>query len=186
MAHKDEITLIERCKKGKASAQRELYECFFNYAMSVALRYSQHRDEAIEVVNDAFLKVFNSLEQYDTAQLFKTWLRTIVVRTSIDQYRKNRKYYETESHLYVENDPVEPDVFSAFGSEEIMACVQKLPPSYRVVFVLYVVEGYKHHEIAQMLQVTEGTSKSNLAAARNKLKQLLTATSHPNSSHYAR
>ncbi|MEQ9375760.1 MAG: RNA polymerase sigma factor [Imperialibacter sp.] len=179
----DEAKLIEKCRKQQPPAQRELYENYFNYAMSVALRYSQGRDEAIEIVNDAFLKTFNSLAYYDQAQGFKKWFRRIVINTAIDHYRKNKKHYQTHDLLY-KDQAVDPDVFEKFSAEEIMQCVQRLTPAYRLVFVLYAVEGYKHHEIAEMLQVSEGTSKSNLAAARGKLKNLLIEMFHLNSTRY--
>ncbi len=179
----DQAKLIERCLKQQPSAQRQLYECYFNYAMSVALSYSQSKDEAIEIVNDAFLKTYNSLSNYDFAQEFKKWFRKIVINTAIDHYRKNKKHYEAEGGLYMDQ-AVDPDVFDKFSAEEIMNCVQRLTPAYRMVFVLYAIEGYKHHEIADMLKVSEGTSKSNLAAARGKLKNLLMEMFHLNSSRY--
>ncbi len=180
----NEVILIERCLKQQASAQKELYELYFNYAMSVALRYCQNRDEAIEVVNDAFMRALNSLSQFDPQQLFKPWFRRIVVNTAIDHYRKNKTYFvqDTESHI---DEGVEPEVFTQFSTSDIMHCVQQLPPSYRVVFVLYAVEGYKHHEIADMLKISEGTSKSNLAMARNKLQGMLTGMSKIIHPHYA-
>jgi RNA polymerase sigma factor (sigma-70 family) len=179
----DEAKLIERCLKQQSSAQRELYENYFNYAMSVSLRYSQSRDEAMEIVNEAFLKTFNSFAHYDKAQDFKKWFRRIVINTAIDHYRKNKKHYEADGQLYMDQ-AVDPDVFDKFNAEEIMQCVQRLTPAYRLVFVLYAIEGYKHHEIAEMLQVSEGTSKSNLAAARGKLKNLLMEMFHLNSARY--
>ncbi len=177
--------LISKCVKGHPAGQRELYELYFNYAMSVALRYSQSREEAIEVVNDGFMKVFASVSEYDISQPFKGWLRRIVINASIDHYRKYKKHYEGEAHLFVDNG-ISPDVFTKFSTDEIMDCVQKLPPSYRIVFVLYAVEGFKHREIAEMLGISDGTSKSNLAIARNKLRELLNNRSQINRISYAR
>lgn len=177
--------LVAKCLKAHPAAQRELYEVYFNYAMSISLRYCQSREEAIEVVNDGFMKVFASLAQYDPSQPFKGWLRRIVINASIDHYRKNRKHYEGEVHLYVDAG-ASPDVFAKFSADEIMACVQQLPASYRIVFVLFAVEGFKHHEIAKMLDISEGTSKSNLTMARNKLKELLINRSQINRVSYAR
>ena len=142
--------------------------------MSIAMRYCHNRDSAMEITNDAFLKIFQNIKNFDTSQPFRPWLRKIVVFTAIDEYRKNKKHKEhvTENILYI-NESVNPDIFSQLAEEDIMDCVQKLPHSYRTVFVLYAVEGYKHNEIADMLQISEGTSKSNLSAARGKLMHLL-------------
>jgi len=138
------------------------------------MRYSGNRDEAIEVVNDSFMKAFSSIERYDQSQPFKGWFRQIVIFTAIDQYRRYQKEnHESLDSLFI-NENVEPDVFAGLGEEEILNCVQQLPVSYRTVFVLYVVEGYKHHEIATMLKISEGTSKSNLSMAREKLRNILT------------
>lgn len=171
--NQSERDILSACVKGKPAAQKKLYEHYFNYAMSVAMRYAGSRDEAIEVVNDAYMKVFSSISKFDPSQSFKAWFRQIVVFTAIDQYRKTVKNrHESIETLYV-NENADPNVFSDLGEEEILKCVQELPVSYRTVFVLYAVEGYKHHEIAKMLHISEGTSKSNLSVAREKLRSVL-------------
>lgn len=146
--------------------------------MAVASQYASDREDAIEVVNDAFIKVYSSLEKFDIELSFKAWFRKIVVFTAIDHYRKRKKdAHESLDNLYVTNDNIEPNVFSDIGENDILKCVQELPMSYRTVFVLFVVEGYKHHEIADMLGISEGTSKSNLSVAREKLKGKLSKMS---------
>ncbi|WP_421874790.1 RNA polymerase sigma factor [Marinoscillum sp.] len=169
-----EEDIIKECLKRKPSGQKALYELYFNYSMSIAMRYASGKDEAIEIVNDSFLKVFDSLDRYDPKQPLKAWLRQIVIYTAIDAFRKNQRYQHStlESHMHLEVSE-EESVFSQLHEAAIMECVQKLPPSYRTVFVLYVVEGYKHHEIATLLKISEGTSKSNLSAARAQLKKML-------------
>lgn len=175
-----EINIIEDCVKGKPSAQKQLYELYFNYAMSIAMRYAGNREEAIEVVNDSFIKVFSGLDRFDSSQSFKAWFRQIVIYTAIDYFRKAVKNrHDSLDSLYV-HQSVDPDIFSDLGEEEILKCVQQLAPGYRTVYVLYVVEGYKHHEIADMLQITEGSSKSNLSIARQKLRNML---NHSQSNH---
>jgi len=168
-----ELTIIKDCAKGKPSAQKQLYELYFNYAMSIAMRYASNRDEAIEVVNDSFIKVFSSIDRFNQEQPFKAWFRQIVIFTSIDHYRKSiKEQHDSLDSLYVHRG-VEPDIFSDLGEEDILQCVQQLAPGYRTVFVLYVVEGYKHHEIADMLGISEGSSKSNLSIAREKLRNMI-------------
>lgn len=183
-AKNSEDSILKGCIKRKQSAQKELYELYFNYAMSIALRYASGRDEAIEIVNDGFIKVFDAIERYDPNQPFKAWFRQIIVYTSIDHYRKNAKHQHDslDDHLYIDVQ-VSETVMDNFNEDDIMRCVQELPPSYRTVFVMYVVEGYKHHEIASLLKISEGTSKSNLAMARERLKKMLLKNTHNQKQH---
>lgn len=165
--------LLDDCIREKPDAQRALIKCYLPFAKSVAMRYAGDVMEAEEIVDDSFLKVFQNLHRFDRAQPFKAWLRTIVVHTAIDAIRRNKKF---EGHVGLENidlpDPSE-DIFSRISAAEILKLVQKLPPSYRLVFTLYVIEGYNHREIAEKLGIREGTSKSNLQDARIKLKLLI-------------
>jgi RNA polymerase sigma-70 factor (ECF subfamily) len=167
-------SLIEDCKKRSRSAQEKMYQLYYGYAMSVSLPYSSTEEEAQEVVNDAFIKVFLNLSKYDTKQPFKGWFRRILINTAIDSLRSNKKY---NYHLDVANETIEDrfdeNIIEKMSAEEILKLVQALPPAYKMVFNLYAIEGYKHHEIAGKLQITEGTSKSNLAKARNKLRNAL-------------
>lgn len=177
------FTLLKQCKKNKRKAQNELFQVAYPYAMSVALRYAADKDTAQSLVHEAFLKVFTQLEKYDTNLSFKGWLRRIVVNTAIDHFRRERKHlYAVDIHEIEEASEAE-DAVAALSAAEIRAYIAQLPPMYRTVFNLYVVEGYKHHEIAEKLDISEGTSKSNLAKARKKLQSLIvqhdvTPTSH--------
>lgn len=165
--------LVDECRNGKLDSQKELYKQFYGYAMGVCLRYSQNREEAKEIVNDGFLKVFSHIRDQREGSSFKSWLRKIMVHASIDFFRRNEKYYnQSEISPFVKELSV-PDSHSILSEQEILRLVQLLPPAYRMSFNLYAIEGYKHHEIAEMLGITVGTSKSNLAKARNKLKEML-------------
>jgi RNA polymerase sigma-70 factor (ECF subfamily) len=124
-----------------------------------------------EMINDGFLKIFNNLSKYDSAQPFKAWVRTIMVNTAIDYYRSNKKYQLHVTINEIELTDFNDDVISQLSVEEIMGLISKLSPMYRMVFMLYVVEGYKHKEIAEMLGVNEGTSKSQLSHARKALQE---------------
>jgi len=166
-------SLLKGCRKKNRKAQKELYMLFYNYAMSVAMRYSSDPMEAQEIANDAFIKVFNKLDLYDEAKSFKGWLRRIVVNTSIDYHRKSMKFSKQqniEDALHV-SDPEQ--ALSRLSERELLDFVQQLSPAYRTIFNLYVIEGYKHEEIAKQLGINVGTSKSNLAKARAKLKELI-------------
>jgi RNA polymerase sigma-70 factor, ECF subfamily len=165
--------IIAACKQANAHAQRALFKMFFSYAKSICLRYSSNQEEAEEVMNDGFLKVFNNINKYDPNQPFKAWLRTILVNTCIDYYRRREKYtYELDLER-AENSPFDENVLDKIAADEILALVQKLPPSYRTVFMLHVVDGYNHREIADLLHINEGTSRSNFLKARVKLQEMI-------------
>jgi len=164
--------LIEGCRKNNRASQRKLYEHFYGYGINIALRYTKNTIEAEEILNDAFLNVFLNLDKYDSQYPFKPWLRKILINSAIDYFRKFQKHQLT---FTTEEVPEQIDLESSttVGSEEdVLPIIQQLSPKYRMVFNLYVIEGYKHHEIADMLQISVGTSKSNLARAKKKLKEL--------------
>jgi RNA polymerase sigma-70 factor (ECF subfamily) len=140
---------------------------------SIALRYSADNALADEILNESFLKVFNNLHKYDEKQAFKGWLRTIVVNTAIDSYRKNKQSPDYENLEDVQLPDLNGDAISSISAEEILALVQQLSPVYRMVFSLYVIDGYSHKEIAEKLGIKEGTSKSNLQDARKRLQSMI-------------
>jgi RNA polymerase sigma-70 factor (ECF subfamily) len=164
---------LQACRKGDRKSQDKLYKQFYGYAMGVCLRYARSREEAIEIVNDGFFKILTNLDKYSPGLSFKGWLRTIMINSSIDHFRRNEKHYHHVDISYTKNEHLLPDVLSSMAEEVIINAIQELPPSYRLVFNLYAVEGYKHSEIAQKLNISEGTSKSNLNMARIKLKKYL-------------
>lgn len=162
--------LLQGCLEQNRSSQKALYRQYFGYSMSICLRYSPNREEAVEIVNDGFMKVFTRIGTYDPKRSFKSWLGKIMVNTAIDHYRANHKHFHhdgLESALDRES-PV--SVIDKISYDELISLVQQLPASYRTVFNLHVVDGYKHEEIAEMLSVSVGTSKSNLFKARELLK----------------
>jgi RNA polymerase sigma-70 factor (ECF subfamily) len=166
-------SIIAACLEQNKQAQHLLIKLFLGYAKSISMRYVSNTMEVEEVINDGFLKVFNNLTKFDQSQPFKAWLRTIIINTAIDHYRKNLKF----TH-HVEIDTLQiadfnDDIISKISADEIMALVKKLSPVYRMVFTLYVVDGYIHREIAEMLGIQEGTSKSNLQDARKKLQVMI-------------
>lgn len=142
--------------------------------MGVCLRYTATREQAVEVLNDGFLKVFTRLEQYDSNQSFKGWLRRIMINTALDQYRQEvRHYYHNDVSVADQTPSNQTDVHSTLAHQELIGLIQRLSPGYRIVFNLYAVDGFSHDEIAAQLGITVGTSKSNLARARENLKQML-------------
>ena len=126
------------------------------------------------MANDGFLKVFTNIEKYNTELEIKAWMNRVFVNTAIDHFRKNKKHYlQDDIEQAFELSAEAEDALEALSAEEITVLIQNLPSSYKITFNLYVVEGYKHHEIAEKLGISEGTSKSNLSNARAKLKRAL-------------
>lgn len=165
--------LINGCREGNRLAQKFLYERFFGRMMGIAMRYTSHRDEATDILNAAFLKVFTSLDKFQDETNLAGWVAKIVFNTSIDFVRRHAKYKQVFD-LSVERDQ---SVYNAsidnLNTEDLFKLIQLLPISSRTVFNLYVVDGYKHKEVADILSITEGTSKWHLANARRELQRLI-------------
>jgi RNA polymerase sigma factor (sigma-70 family) len=171
--------LIGGCLKQDRKSQKLLYKAFYGFAMGICLRYAVNRDQAAEVMNQGFLKVFTRIESYDAAKPFKAWLGKVMINTSIDHYRANLKMAYTDDLDMAENmsDGELPD--RNLNYNDLLNMVQSLPTAYRTVFNLFAIEGYTHEEIGEMLNINAGTSKSNLHKARVKLKQMVLAAEQP-------
>jgi RNA polymerase sigma factor (sigma-70 family) len=165
--------LIQGCKRSDRDSQRLLYQHYYAYALSICIRYSRNVTEAKEVVNDGFMKVFTKIDQYNNESPFKGWLRKIMINTSIDQYRKELKHQRHDSVESAYSVFEQPQAITNLSQEELIGLVQKLSPAYRAVFNLYVIDGYTHEEIGKTLNISTGTSKSNLLKARENLRIML-------------
>lgn len=165
--------LIGGCIKQDRTSQKMLYKAFYGFSMGICLRYANNREEAAEVMNQGFFKVFTRINTYDTSRPFKAWLGKIMMNVSIDYYRANLKMAYTEDLDAVEHVSNGDMADKKLNYDDLLAMVQKLPNAYRTVFNLFAIEGYSHDEIAEMLDITSGTSKSNLHKARQKLKQMI-------------
>jgi len=124
-------------------------------------------------VNDGFIKIFTKLDKYSKGLSFKGWLRRVMINSSIDYFRRNEKHYHSLDISHGQYETASETILDKLAEDEIIAAIQRLPPSYRMVFNLYVIEGYKHEEIANQLNISTGTSKSNLSIARSKLQKIL-------------
>ena len=171
--HTKLVSILKGCLRGKRKSQRALYELYYAYGMSIALRYSNDREESVEILNDAFMKVFINLEKFDLTKPFKPWFRKILVNCSINRFNANQRRIKEENIEYGEGANTPEDILSGISYDEIVEMVRKLSPAYRTVFNLYVIEGYKHEEIAEMLNISVGTSKSNLSKAKQNLRGIL-------------
>ncbi len=161
--------LITQCKKQDATAQGELYKQYNKILFAICLRYSPNYTEAEDNLQDAFITIFKKVEQYNGKGSFEGWMKRVTVNTVLQKYRKQRTFE------IVEEGQIEDEAEDEVESEEIpldflLKIVQELPDRYRLVFSMYVMDGYQHKEIAEMLGISDGTSKSNLARARAILK----------------
>ncbi|RIV22535.1 sigma-70 family RNA polymerase sigma factor [Fibrisoma montanum] len=172
--------LLAGCLRNHRQSQELLYRQFYGYAMGVCLRYTPTREEALEVLNDGFLKVFTRLDQYNPEHSFKGWLRRILINTALDHYRHEIHHYKHDDIDRAGQTIVsdQADAFSQLAHEDLIGLVQRLSPAYRIVFNLYVIDGFSHEEIAEKLTISVGTSKSNLARARENLRVLLKQMNH--------
>jgi len=177
--------LIRGCIKQDRKCQKMLYKAFYGFSMGICLRYAGNRDEAAEVMNQGFFKVFTHIERYDMERPFKAWLGKIMMNVSIDFYRANLKMAYTEDLDKAEHVSDGDQVDKNLNYNDLLAMVQQLPQAYRTVFNLFAIDGYSHDEIAAMLNINAGTSKSNLHKARQKLKQMILKADAPtNRSNY--
>lgn len=173
---------IRECALNNRSSQKKIYSCFYGYAMAICDRYTNRQDDAIEILNDGFLKVFREIHHFvpaysDINSSFKGWVRKIMIYTAIDYFRKYHKHQEL---IERENGVLELPAYretplDKMSYEEIIRSIQQLSPGYRTVLNLFIVEGLSHEEIAGHLGISVGTSKSNLAKARRQLQKILLA-----------
>jgi RNA polymerase sigma factor (sigma-70 family) len=165
--------IIKGCRRTDRKSQHELYKLYYAYGMSVGIRYVKDEDEAILVLNDSFMKVFTRISKYDSQYSFKPWFRKIVVNTAIDYIKKQKKLH-MKSHIDdAKNITSREDILSRIGYKDLIALVQSLSTAYRTVFNMYVIDGFKHEEIAKTLKISIGTSKSNLSKARAQLRDMV-------------
>ncbi len=181
MLSADELTChVEACALNKRESQKVLYSSFYGYAMAICDRYASKQEDAVEILNDGFLKIFREIHHYkpaysDVVSSFKGWLRKIMVYTAIDHFRKNHKHRlvtQLDDVVY-QVSTVSEDAIDKLSYEEIIRAVQDLSPGYRTVFNLFVIESMSHEEVANHLGVSIGTSKSNLSKARKQLQKIL-------------
>lgn len=185
-----EDKLIELCKKGKQQAQEELYDRFSAAMLSTCMRYTGNRAEAEDLLQEGFIKIFKNITEFKAKNQgsLASWIKTIMVNTSISYLRKKKQHlfienieslhiFENEEDTIDENENEQPD------SEQLMKMISELPDGYRIVFNMYVLEDYGHKEIAQILGISEGTSKSQLSKARLYLQKKLSSMHESKKKH---
>jgi RNA polymerase sigma factor (sigma-70 family) len=175
-----EEELISHCKTGSLKYQEQLYKRFYGYAMGISLRYSLNRDDALEVVNDAFIKVFKAINSFNSDRPFKAWLRTVIVNTAIDRRRKELKF---QLNVEVENVMLASTAVTAIeklNAEDILKLMTLLPAMHNTIFNLYEIDGYNHDEISKLLNIPASSSRVYLSRAKEKLRNLLTTEAQNN------
>ncbi|HVZ98476.1 MAG TPA: RNA polymerase sigma factor [Chitinophagaceae bacterium] len=172
--------LIQGCVLNQRESQKKLYNSFYSYGMAICDRYTRTRDDAIEIYNDSFLKIFKEIHRYkpayaDEMNSFKGWIRRIMIYTAIDH---NRKYFKHDftadldkSIIYLPSE--DENAYDLISYDEIINAIRELSPAYRTAINLFIIDGFSHEEIANQLGIAVGTSKSNLSKARQQLQKIL-------------
>ncbi len=168
-----EEDLIKGCLKMDRRSQKEVYKKYYGLGLNICMRYANHREDAIEILNDGFLKVFTKIHLKKKEAPLKNWIMRIMINTAIDFYRSNLKVLFMEDIENVGSVSEMETAIEKIGYKELIVMVQRLSLAYRTVFNLYVVEGFTHEEIAHQLSISVGTSKSNLFKARANLKAMI-------------
>ncbi|PID67692.1 MAG: RNA polymerase subunit sigma-70 [Flavobacteriia bacterium] len=166
--------LIKRCAKRDVYAQEQIYRLYAGKLFGLCLKYSKNKEEAEDNLQDAFITIFDKIHQYKHKGSFEGWMKRIVINTALQTYRDKKI-------LHIVHEPVEDEMVGVdidenkISLDDLLKLIQELPNQYRLVFNLYVMDGYSHKEIAEELNISEGTSKSNLSRARAILREKLMA-----------
>ena len=160
--------LIHDCKNNDTKAQEQLYRLFSSKLFAICLKYSRNYAEAEDNLQDGFLIIFDKIHQYNFKGSFEGWIKRIMINNVLQQYRKVSFLELTNENI---SDEPEVEIDDSVSLEFLMKIIQELPDRYRLVFNLYVIDGYSHNDIAEMLEISTGTSKSNLSRARMILKE---------------
>ena len=168
-----DMDLIQGCILKNRLAQKYLYQKYFGRLLGVSMRYTNNKEEGIETLNLAFFKIFESIGSYKETGAFYAWMARIVFNTAIDQIRKNARYKKHMDFESKKEPAIHSQAIDNLQAEDLYKVVQKLPLASRTVFSMYVIDGFKHHEIAKELGISIGTSKWHLSTARKKLQKLL-------------
>lgn len=175
-----DVQLLKACMKNKRIAQKELYEACFLFLMPICKRYHRNDEDARAIYNHGFIKILDNLSKLNLDEVpFAAWAKRVMTNACIDEYRKNKKYNEKvfkqdeEKKLEYYSKGVTNDAESNFGEDSILQLLDYLKPESKRVFILYVIEGYSHKEIGDIMDMSTGTSKWHLSTARKELRKLI-------------
>jgi len=172
-----ESEIIAGCINGNRNSQKLLYDRYCSTMYAICIRYTHQRDNALDVLQDGFVKVFSKLQSYKGKGSFEGWLKKIFIHTAIDYYHKVKviaEYFpDAEISEIIFTDSI--DIIGKMSEKELLKLISELPDGYRMVFNLYVIEGFDHEEIGKMLGITSSTSRSQLVKARKYLQEKIKA-----------
>lgn len=166
------LRLLEACKGQNRAAQKELYETYKSTLFRICLRYAPGREEAEDMLQEGFIRIFKSIHTWQPLGSFEGWIKKIMLNVVLENHRKNLSKGRNEELKHADSFSDDSDSISQIASQELLAMVQSLPSGYRTVFNLFAIEGYSHAEIAELLNISEGTSKSQYSRARTQLQSL--------------
>lgn len=171
MDKKIEQELIKSCIRGDGKAQKRMYDLYSKTMFGICLRYSNNYDDAKDILQEGFIKVFTKISQFNSSGAFEGWIRKIFVNTALEHYRNNKLHqYDTDVE-FANDNPHDDFTIEKMSQKEILEILNNMSPGFRNVLNLFVIEGYSHAEISELLGISEGTSKSQLSRARVILKQ---------------
>ena len=168
-----EMHIIESIINKERWAQKHLYEEYYGVLMAICMRYAENDLDAEDILHESFIKIFNNIEKYELGTSLKSWMSKIVVNSAIDHYRKHGKNKTVSIENVYHLNGNEINAIQKMSIEDIINSIQKLTEIYRTIFNMYVIEGYSHKEISEILKISESTSRSNLVKARKRLKEIL-------------
>lgn len=163
--------ILKACVSGNRKGQEQLFNLFGEEMFGACLHYSKDYAEAEDTLHEGFMKVFQKIGQFSGKGSLAGWIKRVMINTALEKYRKNHQLYVVGDDIANEEDINPDNVVSDLSVQDLLKLVQELSPMYRLVFNLYAIEGYSHKEVAEMLDISEGTSKSNLARARKILQE---------------
>jgi len=169
-----EEAILQGCLKNDAAAQRELYNRYSPKMLAVCYRFAHSREDAEDMLQEGFIKVFSQIKSFENRGAFEGWIRRIVVHTCINILKKNKKFNESVDIIHAHGVQIKGDsVPSIVQAKQVVECIRLLPIGYRTVLNLYAIEGYSHKEIASMLEIEESTSRSQYTRAKSMLEDIL-------------
>lgn len=165
--------LIDGCLEGNRRDQELLYRRHASKLYAVCLQYSGNDEEASDILQEGFIKIFENLDRYKYQGSFEGWMRRIIVNTALEKFRSRNNLYRVDDIDQITEPEAEPDNedYAGLGANDLLGIIRELPPKYRIIFNLFAIEGYSHKEISKMVNISEGTSKSNLSRARTILQR---------------
>jgi RNA polymerase sigma factor (sigma-70 family) len=163
--------ILTGCRAGNSKAQEELYRLVAPRMYGLCLQYTSNNDDAKDILQDGFIKVFQKIDQFEGKGSLEGWIRKIIVNTALERFRSQSITVSHDEKLVLKNEPFYDDIIDNMSAEDLLMLIRELSPQYRLVFNLYAIEGYSHKEIAEKLGISVGTSKSDLFRARAVLQE---------------